>query len=226
MQVGSAIRAARTKKGLTLNQLAHQAGVDAGNLSRIERGLQSVGIEPLRAIARALGVTVDTLASDEQSRSDLTDVIHSSGRVRDSVTASVVGKDALPGRVPLVPWAKLGEWDDLTDRNLPGIQWYPISTAFPFGQAAGAVLSGDSMTQEGSPSFPDGTIIIIENRAARPGDFVVAKLPSGERTFKKLVEDAGVRYLEPLNRRYPLVRFDEGTIVGVLVEASTRLRFP
>lgn len=216
MHVGSTIRALRKAKGLTLDQVAHAAGTDSGNLSRIERSRQEPSVQVLSSIATALGVTVTELISP--------DVLHSSGRLSDNAVGTVIRRDAFPGRVPLVTWTKLGEWHELTDPNLPNLKWFPTYKEVPFGQGAAAALSGDSMTQEATPSFPEGTILIIENKPATPGDFVVAKLPSGERTFKKLVEDAGIRYLQPLNPRYPLMKF-EGDILGVLIEASTRMRF-
>lgn len=48
------LRAQRKIMGLSLQQLAHQVGADAGNLSRIERGLQSVTESMLAKLCSAL----------------------------------------------------------------------------------------------------------------------------------------------------------------------------
>lgn len=61
MNIGSVIREIRLAKGLTLEDVAYNAGTDGGNLSRIERGLQRCVAELLERIATALGVSVSEL---------------------------------------------------------------------------------------------------------------------------------------------------------------------
>lgn len=58
---GKRIRAARVERGLSINRLARLLEIDAGNLSRIERGRQRVTEERRALIARGLGVSVDEL---------------------------------------------------------------------------------------------------------------------------------------------------------------------
>jgi transcriptional regulator with XRE-family HTH domain len=58
---GKRIRAARQQRGLSLNRLARLLEIDAGNLSRIERGRQRMTDERRVLIARGLGTTVDEL---------------------------------------------------------------------------------------------------------------------------------------------------------------------
>ena len=74
----------------------------------------------------------------------------------------------------------------------------------------------------GAPSFPEGTIIIVDpEREATPGRYVVVRQNSDtECTFKQLVRDAGKHYLKPLNPRYPLLEMlPDAVICGVLVQA-------
>jgi SOS-response transcriptional repressor LexA len=84
-------------------------------------------------------------------------------------------------------------------------------------------IIGDSMTNpSGAPSFPEGTIIIVDpERDAKPGKFVVVRQNvDTECTFKQLVRDAGKHYLKPLNPRYPLLEMlPDAVISGVLVQA-------
>ena len=84
-------------------------------------------------------------------------------------------------------------------------------------------IVGDSMTNPGgAPSFPEGTIIIVDPECeAATGKYVVVRQNSDtECTFKQLVRDAGKHYLKPLNPRYPLLEMlPDAVICGVLVQA-------
>lgn len=66
MNVGSVIRRLRKSMKMTLEILADAAGTDAGNLSRIERGVQSYTPEMLEAIAKGLGTTASALISEAE----------------------------------------------------------------------------------------------------------------------------------------------------------------
>lgn len=85
-------------------------------------------------------------------------------------------------------------------------------------------VTGDSMTvSSGSPSFPEGFLILIApDIEPRPGQFVVARLIStNEATFKQLVRDAGELYLKPLNASYPTKMVDDAwEIVGTVVDGK------
>lgn len=59
--IGSRIRQLREKNGMEAKALAKLANIDAANLSRIERGRYSVGLDVLSRIASALGAKVDLI---------------------------------------------------------------------------------------------------------------------------------------------------------------------
>ena len=61
--VGAAIREQRQKHGLTIAQVAEQADVSRGMLSKIENGQTTAGMDTLARIARALGVSMSMLFS-------------------------------------------------------------------------------------------------------------------------------------------------------------------
>jgi transcriptional regulator with XRE-family HTH domain len=61
--VGSAIREQRQRHSLTLAQVAEQAGISRGMLSKIENGQTTAGMDTLARIARALGVSMSMLFS-------------------------------------------------------------------------------------------------------------------------------------------------------------------
>ena len=58
-RIGDRIRELRKKKGIDAKDLASRIGIDASNLSRIEQGRYSVGLDILSKIASALGAKVD-----------------------------------------------------------------------------------------------------------------------------------------------------------------------
>ncbi len=61
--VGAAIREQRQKHGLTIAQVAEQAGISRGMLSKIENGQTTAGLDTLAQVARALGVSMSMLFS-------------------------------------------------------------------------------------------------------------------------------------------------------------------
>ena len=83
-------------------------------------------------------------------------------------------------------------------------------------------VRGDSMENpRGRPSYPAGCIIIVDPAVtAKPGDRVIARLENTkEVTFKQYEEDAGRKYLKPLNPQYPTLEITEGaTFCGVVVQ--------
>ena len=211
MGVGDKIRSARKARHMTQEQVAVPAGTGTGNLSRIEQGKQVPSIDLLRAIARAIGVPVQSLMDD--------DVIADSARASDSMTGQIVVRDMFPGRTPLIPWSRIGDWQELKDGAVDQFEWIPCSRKFAYGKAAASILEGDSMLSRTDPSFPAGTILTFaEATTAKPGEYVLV-LAGGSRTFKRLVEDAGDYYLQPLNDAFPLRPLGDAVIAGVLVEA-------
>jgi transcriptional regulator with XRE-family HTH domain len=61
--LGAAIRELRLRHGLTLAQVAEQASLSSGMLSKIENGQTSAGTDTLARIARTLGVSMGMLFS-------------------------------------------------------------------------------------------------------------------------------------------------------------------
>ena len=59
VRIGNRIKEIRKAQGMDAKTLAQKVGIDAGNLSRIEQGYFSVGIDTLCKIAAVLNMTVD-----------------------------------------------------------------------------------------------------------------------------------------------------------------------
>lgn len=60
-QVGQRIRKARHEQGLTLEQLAHAAGISLSYLGHIERGTRSGSVETYLSLADHLRLSLDYL---------------------------------------------------------------------------------------------------------------------------------------------------------------------
>lgn len=67
MKIGRHIRECRLASGATLEELAHQAGLDASNLSRIERDLQEPSVGCAWRIAQALCVPLGEFFVDTRT---------------------------------------------------------------------------------------------------------------------------------------------------------------
>lgn len=59
LRIGRRIKELREKRGLEAKKLAELCGVDAGNISRIENGRVSVGLDVLARIAAALKTKIE-----------------------------------------------------------------------------------------------------------------------------------------------------------------------
>ena len=69
VRIGGRIRELRKEKNIEARILAQQANIDAANLSRIEQGRYSVGVDVLSKIALALGTKIELVESTEPKNS-------------------------------------------------------------------------------------------------------------------------------------------------------------
>ena len=67
IQVGPRLRAARRERGLTISEVAEQAGLTAGFISQLERDLTSASLSSLYRICAVLGIRVGNLIDDVPS---------------------------------------------------------------------------------------------------------------------------------------------------------------
>ena len=63
--MGGRLRALRTRKGISLREVADKCGVSISFLSLLERGLTNVAIDKLQRIAMAYGTTIGELVAPE-----------------------------------------------------------------------------------------------------------------------------------------------------------------
>ena len=64
-EIGTRIKAFRSNRGLTLEQLAERVGLTKGYLSKVEKSKKSPPVSTLGVISRALGVTISALLGEE-----------------------------------------------------------------------------------------------------------------------------------------------------------------
>ena len=66
--LGASVRAIRTSRNLSQEDVADLAGLHVTYISGIERGLRNVGFENLDRVARGLGVDLPTLTAEIEAR--------------------------------------------------------------------------------------------------------------------------------------------------------------
>lgn len=212
---------AREHAGLTQKELADKVyrlsgrKLDQAVISNLERG-KAGSSKRLPDIARACGVRTDWLTLGQG------DMIEGSGiaNVEDA------GGSYSTRTAPVISWVQAGEWSEAVDLHEPGYGdgYEPV----PSGAGPSVFwlrVVGDSMTAPTGQSIPEGHLILVDpDREPMNGSLVVAKLDdSQEVTFKKLVIDAGQKYLKPLNPDYKTIQINGNCrIVGVVTEAKIK----
>lgn len=222
--------AARLKKALADNhvetwgagvRLSKMTGVTPKAASKWLNGEAIPGPAKMRALSEGLNTPLGWL----QNGTDEASVDRKAGASEPSNVA-MIHQPAQMYRYPVVSWVAAGGWSEAVEPYAPGAaDEYDVSDYQAKGPAFWLEVKGDSMTAPTAPSIPEGSQILVDTRAdVRPGKLVIAKLAgSNEATFKKLVEDGGVRYLKPLNSAYPTVQCTEDCrIIGIVVRSLTK----
>ncbi len=76
-------------------------------------------------------------------------------------------------------------------------------------------VSGDSMVED---HICNGDLVICQQRnTARNGETVVALLPDGDATLKKMYREDGRVRLQPANEKYDPIYVDDVTVQGVVI---------
>lgn len=210
MSIHKLIRDGRLKLSLSEAQFAEKVGVSRGAVQQWERGKTAPKRANAPAVAQLLGISVAELLSGGEPN---------------------VGEVTKGREVPLISWVEAGLMNDISDPFYPGDaeEWVEATETKPSASAFALRVSGPSMTSpdpDAPYSFPDGTILIVDpDRAAQPGDFVIAKdVSTQQATFKRLAYDGGRWYLRPLNPQFKTVEIDDPAIrvIGRVIEFHRR----
>lgn len=141
-------------------------------------------------------------------------------RAHYAANTNVEAGPDVKGRIPLISGVQAGMWTEAVDIYEPGYaeRWLPILKNN--GEDTFALrVTGDSMTSRFGKSYPEGCIVFVDPNQRNPnnGDRIIAKLAGcDEVTLKVFTQEAGRRWLRPLNENYPSI-FEEFTVVGKVV---------
>lgn len=210
------IKQKMAERGLEQKDLVVRLGVSKGTISNwLNEKNKGISEESLEQLSRILKTTPLYLRYGFDPAS----------AVEVSNVAPTHFKE--PRKFPVISWVQAGEWSEAIDMFQPGHadQW-EASDSNVSNQSFWLRVVGDSMTAPSGISIPEGHMILVDpSAAADNGSLVIAKLmDSHEVTFKKLVLDAGQRYLKPLNPNYRTIEINGNCrIVGVVKEAKIKL---
>ncbi|NBB11793.1 helix-turn-helix domain-containing protein [Pseudomonas sp. SLFW] len=221
MEFKDRLKAARRHAQLNQAELAERAGITQTSISDLERG-KSKATAHVAKIASVCGVDALWLSEGKGQM-----VPGSSPAADEPSNVAMAVQPNMAFRYPVISWVVAGDWAEAVEPYPPGFSdRYEMSDYDSKGPAFWLEVKGDSMTSPSGVSVPEGMMILVDTEAdVKPGKLVIAKLPSSnEATFKKLVEDGGIRYLKPLNPDYKMVECDENCrIIGVVVRALMKL---
>lgn len=163
-------------------------------------------------IAGALGINVNWLLTGAGPMMATNNNYQSHG--------NVIPQGEQKHEMPLLSWISAGKWCENPESFTPedAEEWLPRPKNS--GPRSFALrIEGDSMTSPhpGQRSYPHGAIIYVDpDVPVRNGSKVVAKTGDSY-TFKVYSEDAGRKYLRPLNPQYPIIDItDDVHICGVV----------
>ncbi|MFK3944152.1 LexA family protein [Pseudomonas monteilii] len=217
----------RSRKHLKITQdrIAHELDISQAAVSHYLNGYNPLNARVAATFSKLLGIPVadfsPRLAEEIESTAEAARI----GRAGNSRLPS--SQPAMSYRYPVISWVTAGDWAEAVEPFPPGFSdRYEVSDYAAKGAAFWLEVKGDSMTAPAGTSITEGMLILVDTEAeATSGRLVIAKLTdSNEATFKKLVEDAGSRFLKPLNPMYPMIQINGNCkIIGVVVRAMMML---
>ncbi|MGE1855037.1 LexA family protein [Morganella morganii] len=201
--IGERLKSIRESKGLSQAQLAKLCGYSAASrIGNYELGERKISADDAMIISEVLGVSPAELMFGSQAE-------------------QVVRNYSYPLFTKVQAGCFTENGNSYTDRDAE--DWIPTAKKAS-NKAFWLEVEGHSMTapQGGKPSFPEGMLILVDpEEDVEFGDFCVARMLNDEFTFKRLIRDGGIEYLEPLNPRYDLITINGNCqIVGKVVKSQ------
>ena len=112
LEIGGRIRSFREAQGMSLRRLATLSGLSVGFLSQVERGLSSIALSSLHAVATALGRTMAELFGEEPEAAPAPD---------DSIVFTLTRAAERPRRV-----VSTGRHYEMLSPRFPGLVLEPM----------------------------------------------------------------------------------------------------
>lgn len=179
-----------------------KTGINQGELSGLLK-TKSFGEKKARAIEKSAGMP--NMWLEEQN----------------TVETGIYPEIEKTSLIPLISYVSAGRWCEAIDNYSPGdAEEWMLCPGKHSKHTYALRVRGDSMTSLYGKSYPDGSIIYVDPEVPyENGSRVIAKMPGcNEATFKQYIEDAGRRYLKPLNPQYPTIEIDDSTLIcGVVI---------
>lgn len=206
--LGERVSKRRADLQMSQEELAKKAGVSRVAISKAELGLtKNFNGDTLFNVARALRCDPEWLQTGKGNIEGRTSNIDPEPRYT-------------PYRLPVLNWQSVLQ--QLEGGNKKTEQW--LETTINVGNDAFWLkVETDAMTSPIGLTIPEGMMILVNpTDNLTSGNLVIFK-KSGTREifFRKYVEEAGDRYLRPLNQNYSMIKIDGQYMpVGVVVDAK------
>lgn len=201
--IGERLKSIRESKGFSQAQLAKLCGYSsASRIGNYELGERKISADDALRISEILEVSPAELMFGSQSE-------------------QVISNYQYPLFTKVQAGAFSTEFNSYTQKD--AVSWIPTAKKAS-ERAFWLEVEGQSMTAPpgGKPSFPEGMLILVDpDEEVEFGDFCVARLLNDEFTFKRLIREGGISYLEPLNPRYDLIPINGNcTIIGKVIKSQ------
>lgn len=207
---------------LSQEELAKKAGVSRVAISKAELGLtKNFNGDTLFNIARALLCNPEWLQTGK-GNPELQSASVGNWDANVKETKELYANQSY--QYPKISWVSAGNWSEANvPYSLNEIDNWVTTTKYAGKNAFWLDVKGDSMTSPVGLTIPEGMSVLV-NPDVKPtsGKLVIAKLADdNEATFKRYIEDAGSKYLKPLNPEYSMIKINDNCrIIGVVVEAK------
>jgi len=211
MKIGERLAALMSERGLSEGELGRRSGVSQPTIHRIVTGeSKNPRQDNVEGIAKALGVSAAWLWSGEKTG------------INNVLPVEPQPKNYY--KYPLISSVSAGigseVWECLMQEHAE--EWL-YSTENAGERGFWLTIDGHSMTAPTSPSFPEGTRVLVqpEGFSVINGKYYIAKNREEETTFKRYLRESGKGYLVPLNDDFEMIEMgDEWQLIGRVLDAK------
>jgi len=208
-KLGARIAYHRRNKGLSQSELAKACGwLSQSRIGNYEKGTREPSLDDLQKLADALGIPFVALVEPQNTEA-------SNVRFIDPQPLQCY-------KYPLISQVNAGAGLEVLEcLMLECAQEWLFSTENAGKNGYWLAIEGDSMTAPTSPSFPEGTRVLVqpEGFSLISGKYYIAMNKDYETTFKRYKRDGGKDYLMPLNPDFkPIEMKDNWRIIGRVLD--------
>jgi transcriptional regulator with XRE-family HTH domain len=137
-QIGERLREARSRKGMTVREIARRVGVSPSLISQIERDKVNPSVSTLWSLVTVLGLTMGDLFSEESAPQD----------APPEVRPDAAGPVTAPGGRAVINLETGVHWERLTAATDPVVEF--LTVEYPPGAAS---CSEDSLVRHGGKEY-------------------------------------------------------------------------